>query len=236
MTASERWFDNYAVDNVEDLLAIGALARDAVNESIKVDLGNAKNVMAIYGVIFEALVETVGEYQKSHDSYEVELADRLGIGFNNDDNEDDEKSGNFNLVMWHVENKDKNADEPMDADEDSSVVLSTEWNSKNITDNKEFANRFMINGLKKLKEIINIPSESHEFIAPVFCIIHTQILKYINLKFGESADHQFELNVMGLYTIGIQITDNADLDIYYHPTIYGKLSMKNDAVAARAEG
>ena len=118
-----------------------------------------------------------------------------------------------------------------DDDDQSTINLATQWNSKNITESHEIIKEIAGKAKAKLGELINIKLESHEFVIPLFCIVHAAIVNHVRLKRIDSGDSDYSLNIAGLYTIGCELTEDGDEEIYYLPSISMKLKFKNDKLA-----
>lgn len=248
-TISEKWFEDNIFENQEELMSIGRMASRLVNDRIALDLNDdtGKKTIAIYCNIFDSILEVIKARQDSgSEEFELNIADRLIIGFKNDYDEDDEKEGNFMVYMKHREPT--RSDESMDDDVEgkSTISLSTQWNAINVTAQIDIIKEVALKGRKKLEEFVNIKTESIEFIIPLFSIIHTSMLSWLKLKRAELQKPDFEISVGGMYTVGVQLVEFEDPDaaneeteggmdvkeeIYYLPGISMKRYFKNDAKA-----
>ena len=61
--------------------------------------------------------------------------------------------------------------------------------------------------------------------------MHAAIVNHVRLKRIDSGDSDYSLNIAGLYTIGCELTEDGDEEIYYLPSISMKLKFKNDKLA-----
>jgi len=186
--------------------------------------------ITIYASIFDSLCNVVVDKEKEYDDFNLNVADRLEVGYSTTNSDDDEKTGNYMVYIRHLESK--ASDMPLDEDEDDTIVLCTQWNAANIRVQADVMKEVAARAKKDLSDIINIKTGNYEFIVPMFCIIHSQILRYIRMKRKEVDKSEYELNVAGLYTIGIQVTEDTEEEIYYVPSIALKLKFKNDAIAS----
>ena len=100
-----------------------------------------------------------------------------------------------------------------------------------FTTQTEIIKNIAARGKKAFKELINLPIETHELIIPLFCIIHSQLINYIRLKRVEQNKTEYELEIAGLFTVGIRETDEADEEVYFIPSVALKRLFKNDAIA-----
>ena len=230
MTKCEQWFQDNVVDDQKEVEDIGAEAIEEIKRSLRLGINSPKVVMAIYGTIFDAITAVVAAREDKWDTYELNIANRLIVGYNTTNSEDDEKMGNFMAYMKDC--KSTQTDASINDDDDQSTInLATQWNSKNITESHEIIKEIAGKAKAKLGELINIKLESHEFVIPLFCIVHAAIVNHVRLKRIDSGDSDYSLNIAGLYTIGCELTEDGDEEIYYLPSISMKLKFKNDKLA-----
>lgn len=229
---SKMWFKENVSENQKELMEIGELSNRMLHEKISLGLNDPMTTIAIYAKIFDTICDVVVDQEANWEDFCLNIADRLKIGYTTTSSDDDEKVGNFMIFMQHVygtTGSDNSLDD--DEDEDDTIVLCTQWNAANVKAQSNIIKDIAAKGKKALDDIINIKIESHEFVIPMFCIIHSQIINYIRLKRVEENKTDYEINVAGLFTVGIQETDDAEEEIYYVPSISLKLKFKNDSIA-----
>ena len=239
---SIEWFNENVSENEKDLRAIAVESVDPLYQKLSINFDPdvcpdyQEMIIAMYGVIFNEICNEIVEKEKEWDSFSLNIADRLKIGYTTTDDEDDEKTGNFMVFMQNTMKDFTNskADEPKEKS-NFTVELATQWNAANIKVQADVLKSIAARSKKALSDVLDIKSETHEFIIPFFCMVHSEILKYLKLQKEELSKSEYELNIAGLYTIGIQETDDAEDNIYYVPSISLKLKFKNDSVAS-AEG
>lgn len=233
MLETKKWFDENVLEDVDDLLAIANLANTIVDERISLGIGYPETTLAIYATIFDTIVDKIADFESTRDSFELNIANRLIIGYNTTDNSDDEKVGNFMVYLNHPyeeytttikQNKD---DEDLD-DNEKTVTLCVEWNAANVKEQATLITEIATAAKKAITEKLNIKTESAEFVIPLFCIIHEQIINYLRIKRVEEGVAEKEINCCGIYTVGIRETDDGDEEIYYIPSISLKLKFKDD--------
>lgn len=228
-TKSQAWFDECVVDNKKELLDIGELANHLIHDSLSLGISDPKTTMAIYATIFDAITDVVASKEANYDHYDLNVANRFLIGYDTTDNQEDEKTGNFMVYMQHMEAT--QSDNSIDDDNDDTISLCVQWNANNIKEQQDVLKDVAGKAKIKMGDIINIKLESHEFILPLFCIIHACIVNYVRLRRREENVSDYNINVAGLYTIGCQVDDESNEEIYYTPSISLKLKFKNDAKA-----
>lgn len=240
-TKSEMWFEENVSENQKELLEIGELANAELYKKISLGLGNPMTTIAIYAKIFECICDEIASKEAEWADFNLNIADRFRIGYTTTNNEDDEKMGNFMIFMENIDHiYAATDDDDLDADR-TTVELCSDWNAANVKVQSDVIKQISAKSKNALSELINMKLESHEFIIPMFCIIHEQIINYIKLKKVEEKK-DYELNVAGLYTIGIQdvekeidgsdgVTNDIEEDIYFIPSISLKLRFKSDQIA-----
>lgn len=226
---SNEWFDENVVENVEELIEVGKITNVILKDKLNLGITSPKSTIAYYAIIFNCICEAIIEQEDKWDDFCVNVADRIKVGYTTTSSEDDEKSGNFMVFIQHVYNT--STDESLDEEEEDTVVLCTQWNAANVKAQTEIIKNIAARGKKAFKELINLPIETHELIIPLFCIIHSQLINYIRLKRVEQNKTEYELEIAGLFTVGIRETDEADEEVYFIPSVALKRLFKNDAIA-----
>lgn len=233
-TQSTKWFEENVADNRDELIAIGEIANQLLFKNISLGLTNPMTTIAIYAKIFDVICDAVVEKEDDYSDFVLNVANRFNIGYTTTENEDDEKAGNFMCFIQHID--EPHSDAPIDENENDTIQLCVQWNATNVKTQSEILKEIMARGKKQLSDLLNIKAESIEYILPMFCIIHEAIVTYVKNKFIENKDElsEYEINVAGLYTIGVQDIEGVP-NIYYVPSISLKLKFKNDAIATGSE-
>ena len=233
LTKSEVWFKDNVSENEKELIEIGEIANRILHEKLCIGLNNPMQTIAIYAKVFEALCEVIKDKQDKWDSFVLNVANRLKIGYTTTNNEDDEKQGNFMVFIQNVDNV--QADDSLDEDETNAIELCSQWNAANVKEQADVIKDAAAKGRKNLDELINIKIESHEFVIPVFCVIHSAIISYIRLKKVELNQSEYTINVAGLYDITILNNEDGEEEIFFDPSVSLKLMLKNDETASRED-
>lgn len=229
-TKTTAWFKDNVSENVDELLAIGELANRKLHDILSIGMDVPMTTISIYAQIFQSICQVIAAKEKDYDSFNLNVADTLHIGYDNTDSEDDEKTGNFMVYMNHIENP--KIDSTLDEDETKTLPLCAMWNAMNVKTQAEVIKEAAVQAIKDLSSMIDIKVESHEYIIPMFCIIHSQIIRFIKQKRSELGLSEYEINVCGLYTAGCSTTEEAEEEIYFAPSIALKLLFKNDSIAS----
>lgn len=229
MTKAELWVNENVIEDKEDMIQIGQLGRKALYDKISLETGSPETTLAIYGSIFNTIIDVLKSKRREYDTYSINIANRIEIGYTTTDDEDAEKSGNFMIYMKHLDGI--RNDTSLDEDEDMTVVLATQWNAVNITEQMEVIKEIATESISPMKSNIGIHIQNQEIIIPTFCIIHEQIVAYAKIKRIELDECDFELNVASLYNIRVIETDDGDEKVVYPQNVAGKLNLKSDEQA-----
>ena len=234
LTKSQQWFTDNVSENVKELLEIGDLANREIDDKISIGIGDPRTTFAIYSNIFNCICEEIRKYEEEGwTDFDLNIADRLHIGYTTTQCDDDEKAGNF-MVYLQDPGITVSDDTVGDEANTDTIELCTSWNAANVHAQSDILKAISASAKNSLSSIMNLKTESNEFILPLFCIIHSSILKYIRLKRVELKQDEYELNIAGLYTVGIrEIASDTDVEeeTYYVPSISLKLFFKDDANA-----
>ena len=227
-TVSEQWFDTNCVDNADELIEIGDIARELIHQNISLDIQNSKTVIAMYSIILSEFFKTIADKEDEYDEYCLSIADRVKIGYTNTDNDDEEKVGNFSPFMQHCD--EPCSDAPIDDGEVRTIELCVQWNAANVKDQSDVLKDCAARAKKALADLLNIKTDSHEFILPMFCIIHRAIVNYVKDPLKDENCNENQITVAGLYDIGAQKVDG-EIHIWYQTGVPIRRWIKNDSIA-----
>ena len=226
------WFNENVVENQEDILMVSELAARVIEDKLRIGLTSKPHIpMIMYCKVIEACFEVIKEKSVKFDELKINLANRLEIGFSNIRDDDAEKQGNFGVHINHIPlSKPKHIDEDED---DNTIELCTKWNAVNVVSNPEIIRTISVKAKDLIETATGIKLQDAEMVMPIFCLTHDQLISYINIKLTESKDDSFELNIGGLFDIGISFDPESDDDvvIYYLTSVSSRLEPKNDAKA-----
>lgn len=247
-TPSEKFFlENTTEENRADMEMIGAICCPILKKRIALGIKNPKTVIAMYLKILESICTTIRKREANDSSFSLNIANRLVIGYTSTDDEEDEKFGNFQAYMQHMDAqevaKEANLDESSEDSSGKTVELATQWNAINIKEQATVLKEVAAEAKQGINDVINTTFASIEFVIPFFCIVHSQIVEYVKTKQQELSKEkdelaEYSLDVCGWYTISIenvQKDGESDItqEILYDPGIAMKLFFKNDMIASK---
>lgn len=229
---SVKYFNEIAVENRDDLVIIGTMARKEILDKFKINLGHDETAISIYACIFDAIRDVLKDMESKKDSYSINIANRLEIGytssFDGGNGDELEKKGNFAMYLRHIPNSSLTE---MDENEPKSVVLCTQWNALNITSSIEAVKKIAKRSLVIMNDRLAINIASPEVIMPVFCTIHQKMVQYIMIKRSEEDCFEYRINMCGCFEAFCRQMDDG-VDIVFKPSIYDKGHMKDDGNAS----
>jgi hypothetical protein len=233
-----RWFKDNAVNNAEDLKIVCELTVRSAYEQFFLDTRNLN--CEVFGVIFYAtfltILDNIREKQKKYNKFTVEIANSVNIGYTNDDDEDNEKVGNFMPIMEYIGINRKIID-PGKLKSDSTATNATTWKEMNAKSNADFIKKVEEETFDRCDKEYRVNYRTSELTIPLFCIFLDNIIGVLKMKFKEAQGtdvSEVSMNVFGLFDVfySFNADDNQEI-IEFQPNIRMKLRLKNDEVASR---
>lgn len=226
------WYEENVIEDHDIIESIGQYAVQHVYNCFRIRFKDYKRPIAVYAIVFEAIREVLKEMENTHESFAINIANRLEVGFTSsfdEDSSDLEKVGNFMIYIKQMPNM--ATTDNKDDEESRSVVLCTEWNAANINENVKTLEKISVLAKKKLDENLDMVFDSVEVPLPLFCTIHESIINYMKgLKARES---KFEIvaNMANVYDIYIMSMEDGD-EVTIKPKVYDKITFKDDKGAS----
>ena len=231
------------VDDVEDVYQIIDIAKERMKDSFDIS-GSGPNdttiddeLITIFCKTYETIVSHIYRHildrNKNNDDtgFEIDVARRFVIGYDNALNEDYEKNGGFMIYVKHLY---YNSTGEIDREyEDSTIELCAKWNSANILKNPEFIKKCAEDTVKVLNAF-DIAVESSETIMPIFIYIYDALTQYIVTKRAETKEFRYSINFCSMFDISALEGDENNVSdvITIQPAIWSKLALKSDALAS----
>lgn len=246
----EEFFAEHNVENQDDVELILSAASQDIYQHFGIKFGRKNPAdgsiewsTAMAGTAFIVFIDEIFKKLKSlqaeYSSYSINIADRLIIGFSNDDGEDmqmdgvdNEVVGNFCPYIQHINKKHKSPSFELSSDPQSRC---TQWINSNILDDTKVIEAISSASKDTLKNI-GIKLMHHEFIPPTFIMIYEELINVIQTKRRDEDKFQYEINFLNCFFIRCRETDDGD-EIDIRPNIRYKLDMKdNEKASAKYEG
>lgn len=234
-----RWFKDYAVNNARELAIICDLTARSAQEQFKLFLNNKGNV-EVFGVVFYATFVTILEFirskQRTWNQYSIEICKSVNIGYTNNDNEHNEKIGNFMPIMEYI-GVNMNIVDDRPSSLDTISTNSIRWKELNSKKNIEGYNEIQEKAFKRLKDEYKVNMRTSELIIPLFCIFMDNITNVLKMKFREAEGtdvSEVSMNVFGLFDVFYSFNEEENQEIIeFQPNIFMKLALKSDENASK---
>lgn len=229
----EKWLAYYEENIHEDKEEIRDIAETAsaiIRERFNIPLEGHQLTTSCFLKIFESFLKKLVSLEDQYDNFEINLANRLLIGFTNNLDQDNEKSGNFMVYLKHLHEsiKTENQDDPTV----TNIERIVQWNAENVIENPALIRTMTIDAVKALREI-DVHLANNEIIMPIFIIFYESIINYIKIRRREKDEFELSVNLIWFEAICREGEEDGKDEITLLPSIASKLLLKNDSKANR---
>lgn len=238
-TFATKWFNEYAVNNKKELKILCDLTAESADTqfSLSVRTDNTE----VFGVIFYATFITILEFIRSkeatYNEFTIEIGNSINIGYTNNDNDENEKVGNFMPILEFIGINRNLVDIESSIDANRTVRNYLRWKELNVKKNVEYCKEIQEKASEILKRDYKTDIRSSEAIIPLFCIFMDHITNVLKQKFNEADGtdvSEVSINVFGLFDAYYSYDEEEDKEIIeFQPNITMKLALKADDVASR---
>lgn len=233
-----RWFRENTVNNASELRIVCDLTSRSAEEQFSMYIKSGHN--EVYGVIFYATMMSIMEFikdkEKTYNNFTMEIAKSVNIGYINNTDDTNEKTGNFEVIMEYiginrqiVDNGDDNVDKT-----NQNFIR---WKELNIKKNIEYCKDIQTRSYERLKNEFAVSLRTSEAVIPLFCIFLDNLTGVLKNKYKEAIGtdiSQVSINVFGLFDAYYSFDEEANEEIIeFKPTIKLKLFAKDDNLATR---
>lgn len=231
------WFNESATNNKEELKIVCDITSRAAEEQFSMYLksGNTEVYAVIFYATFQTILEFLRSKEKTYKRFTFEIANSINIGYDNNDDEDNEKVGNFMPILEHISINRKIIDESGIMEESRTNQNFLRWKELNVKKNIEYIKEIQEKAYDKLKTEYKTNVRTSEAIIPLFCIFLDNICNVIKMKYKEAQGtdvSEVSMNVLGLFDIFYSFNEDENIEVIeYQPNIAMKLGLKDDNVA-----
>ena len=227
-------YDSRTFENQKDIALICDTANKVIYDRFRVNLRRPddpffsyyKMTAMIFVETFRAIIQQLLDRRATNATYNINIGNRINIGFSNSDNDEDEKNGNFCPYVKDIPHYTVKDDDDIKLDGHSKEYIRN-WNQENMIQNPEDTLTIANRALKSLKAI-DINLGSPELVFPLFVTIYESIISYLKIRRRESEDDEFMINFCNCITVDcIGQVDGVD-KITIIPAIEDKLNIKSD--------
>lgn len=231
----EKWLAYYEEsihEDKEEIRDIAETASAVIRERFNIPIEGHELTTVCFLKIFETFLKKLVSLEDQYDSFEINLANRLLIGFTNNLDQDNEKAGNFMVYMKHLHEsiKTENQDDPTV----TNIERIVQWNAENIIENPSLIRSMTIDAVKALKDV-DIQLANNEIIMPIFIIFYESIINYIKIRRREKDEFELSVNLIWFEAICREGEEDGKDEFTLIPSIASKLLLKNDSKANRED-
>ena len=231
-----KFFNENVNEDIDDILMICDTANKRLYQEFRMGFNNPdtnkpdpKLLAACFAKIYEAILISLENLEKSYSNFEINICNRLLVGYSTTNDEDDEKQGNFMIYIRHIDSSKKH--DEFDDPAASAIERCVQWNTENITNQTEIIKKISIEATHTLKDI-DVTVGSSECIMSIFVIVYESIINYLKEKRRDDGLFEYEINMIGCFYIGVREGEDDIDDVYIRPNIESKLRLKNDTLAS----
>lgn len=227
-------YDSRTFENQKDIALICDTANKVIYDRFRVNLRRPddpffsyyKMTAMIFVETFRAIIQQLLDRRATNATYNINIGNRINIGFSNSDNDEDEKNGNFCPYVKDIPHYTVKDDDDIKLDGHCKEYIRN-WNQENMIQNPEDTLTIANRALKSLKAI-DINLGSPELVFPLFVTIYESIISYLKIRRRESEDDEFMINFCNCITIDCIGQDDGVDKITIIPAIEDKLNIKSD--------
>lgn len=239
ITFVKRWFADYAVNNASDLKIICDLTSRSAEEQFSMYLktGNTEVYAVVFYATFVSILDFIKSKQKQYNNFTVAVCNSVNLGYSNNDDENNEKIGNFMPIMEYIGINRNIIDSSGAMEVDKTSQNFIRWKELNIKKNVEYYKEIQEMTYEKLKKEYKTNLRTSEGVIPLFCIFMDHITNVLKLKYKEAERtdvSEVSMNVLGLFDIFYSFNEEDNQEIIeFTPNIFMKLALKSDGTASR---
>lgn len=224
----KQWYQDCVVDDEEEIRRFADAAVISIQDRLRVEI-DPKLAIAIYCGCLESYVDYLKQKQDEYPEFGIKIMDTLEIGYTTTDDEDDEKSGNFVISMYHCPNFPTVTTNTM---LEKSTEIVTQWAHTNLLgDDAVIYKELNSNAKRWLKDHYKLSLEQPELTLMIFLIVHEAIIKGMEIRRSELGVSLLSITIAGLITIQCSEDEDGGDSILFKMEPAIKVAGKNDRVA-----
>lgn len=234
-----RWFKDNAVNNTSELKMICDLTGRSAEEQFKLYLktGNTEVYAVVFYVTFLTILDFIRAKEKKFSDFTIEVCNSINIGYTNNDDENNEKVGNFLPVMEYIGINRNIVDSSSDFDVNTTTQNFIKWKELNSKKNIEFYKEIQSTAYHTLTTEYKTNLRTSEAVIPLFCTFMDNIVNVLKYKFKEVIGtdvSEVSMNVLGLFDVYYSFNEEDNVEVIeFQPNIRMKLALKADDVASK---
>lgn len=228
-----RWFKDYAVNNYSELKMVSDLTSRSVEEQFSMYLpkGNTEVYAATFYETYIQIQKFLISQQSKYKNFTIEICNSVNIGYCNNNDEENEKVGNFFPILEYI-GVNRNVIDDSEISEEKTNQNLLRWKTINIKKTAEYYKEIQEKTYEVLKSKYRINLRTSEAVFPIFCIFMDNITNVLKVKYKESEGtgvSEVSMNVLGLFDVFYRFDEEENTEIIeFEPRITAKTGTKND--------
>ena len=224
-----QYFNEICTEDVDEVVMVCTTASKKLRDRFKIKIDDPKMIAAIFSKTYETVLKELACLEKDYSEYQIVFCDRFVIGYSTNENEADEKEGNFMIYINHLNVIPTTDDIDPQLDPKERCV---QWNVDNIKKQPQELKTIASKAVEALKKI-DITLTSDEIIIPTFITVYETLIEVMKIRRKEQDLFEYEINFCSCFFVSVIEQEDQDTDIVnIRSNIHGKLMLKNDAVAS----
>ena len=204
------YFEEFAHEDTEHIITICESASKIIYDRFKARFDDPRLLAACFSKIYSAFLNRLEALESEYSSFQINICDRLSMGYSTTNDDDDEKTGNFMISITHLNSNKKN--ENVDDATAKTEERAVQWNTENIISQPELLRKISVEAVEELKSIdVNIGTT--ELIMPIFVTTYETMVEYLKIKRREEDAFEFEINFISCFYIGSRESEDELDDI-----------------------
>lgn len=223
------YYNEFAVEDNDDIITICQTAGKIIWERFRARFDDPKLLAATFSKIYGSIMSKLKDLEREYQDFNINICGRLDMGYSTNEDEDDEKQGNFMVYIRHLNSRHKN--DQIDDPQAKATERAVLWNAENCTVNPDILRKISVEALDALKEI-DVNLGSSELVMPVFVTVYESLVNFLKIRRREKDDFEYEINFISCFYISARESEDEDDVINIRPNIEAKLTLKDDAGAS----
>ena len=232
-----RAYDEYVVEDEDFVEQVGRTAAENIFNDFNINFsGNErtdgfKMPIMIFIKTLEQIIMELEKQRSTMSSFEINIADRLVIGYSNTDGNysGDEKNGNFMIYLQDLGHYIAPNDDIRSGGSCREYISA--WNNENMVKQPETLNRIAAKTATVLAKELDIQLLNHEFVFPIFVTVYETLVHILKITRRELKEEDFAVNFCNCFLIRAMEQDSGVDKIIIQPSIEFKMALKSDAIA-----
>lgn len=207
-----QWYRTMIVDNQKDIYDIACTSAERLKKSLRIPIGPEMTI-ALYCGMLESFMHYLKEKQKDFPEFWINIWDTLEIGYNTLENDEDEKTGNFNIKIYYLQDAPKVVTNSTLQTTDEIVSAWVAAHNMNVDTDYLIRDIFAFSK-EYLMGHFNLTVERPETLLLIFLCINNEMVFAVKMKRQELQASDFFITIAGLFQIHCQDTDKGEMVMF----------------------